>query len=226
MAKRGLSPWQLTVLDSIACNGEQNIQEIQLREEMNYATANRSVKMLERLSFVWMSHWNEARGPKGAQKYSLTPLGVVEALLREDVRSRVDRVVEHWGEVAPRYVHHWTDFEEAGLADQLWRCLWRLYPERVVLNRIVPLDVHEAFQSYIQLKNFPAIRDGMDYELLDISVEGISVSKDERRSFMRVVSSDPEYQRVWFFWFWMEQNKFNHVRRLNTSIKKKLKRMQ
>ena len=134
--------------------------------------------------------------------------------------------VEHWGEVAPRYVHHWTDFEEAGLVDQFWKCLWRLYPDRVVINRIIPLDIHEGFRSYIKPSNFPAIRDGLDHVLLDISIEGISVSKDERRSFMRVVSSDPEYQRVWFFWFWMEQNKFNHVRRLNTSIKKMLKRMQ
>ncbi len=220
MVKRGLSKWQLTVLDSLMLKGEQNIQAIQLSEGMNYATTNRSVKILERLSFVWMSNRNEARGPKGAQTYSVTPLGVVEALLRGDVQSQIIRVVENWGDVAPRYVHHWTDFNEAGVGDQLWRCLWRLYPDRVVLNRIVPLHVHEALQSYIQPNNFPVITDGLDYVLLDISFRDYGISIDGRTSFIKVVSSDPEYLKVWFHWFLMEENKFKHIQELNEGIKK------
>ena len=220
VVKRGLSKWQLTVLDSLMLRGEQNIQEIQLSEGMNYATTNRSVKILERLSFVWMSNRNEARGPKGAQTYSVTPLGVVEALLRGGVRNQVNCVVENWGDVAPMYVHHWTDFNEAGVADDLWRCLWRLYPERVVINRIVPLAVHEAFQSYIQPNNFPAIRIGLDHVLLDISFRDYGISFEGRTSFIKVVSSDPEYLRVWLHWFWMEENKFKHIQELNESIKK------
>ena len=220
MVKRGLSKWQLTVLDSLVLKGEQNIQEIQLSEGMNYATTNRSVKMLERLSFVWMSNRDEARGPKGAQNYSVTPLGVVEALLRGGVQSQINRVVEDWGEVAPRYVHHWTDFNEDGVVDDLWKCLWRLYPERVVLNRIVPLDVHEAFQSFIQPKNFPGIMDDLDHVLLDISIRGDGISIEGLTSFINVVSSDPEYLRVWLHWFWMEENKFKHIQKLNEGIKK------
>ena len=220
MVKRGLSTWQLTVLDSLMLNGEQNIQEIQLGKGMNYATTNRSVKMLERLSLVWMSKRNEARGPKGAQNYSVTPLGVVEAFLRGSIRSQVYRVVENWGEVAPRYVHHWTDFNETGVADDLCRCLWRLYPERVVLNRIVPLHVHEALQSYIQPNNFPIIRDSLDHLLLDISIRDYGISIDGLTSLSKVVSSDPEYIRVWSHWFWMEENKFKHIQKLNENIKK------
>ena len=220
LVKRGLSKWQLTVLDSLMLKGEQNIQEIQLNEGMNYATTNRSVKMLERLSFVWMSKRNEARGPKGAQNYSVTPLGVVEALLHGGVRSQINRVVKNWGDVAPRYVHHWTDFNEAGVEDQLWRCLWRLYPERVVFNRILPLDVHETLRSYIQLKNFPAIRDGLDEVLLDILISDYGISIEGLTSFINVVSSDPEYQRVWLHWFWMEENKFKQIQKLNEVFKK------
>jgi hypothetical protein len=210
----------LTVLDSLLLNGEQNIQEIQLNEGMNYATTNRSVKMLEKLSFVWMSNRDEARGPKSAQNYCVTPLGVVEAFLRGSVQSQINRVVENWGDVTPRYVHHWKDFIAAGLAHDLWRCLWRLYPERVVLNRIVPLDVHEALQSYIQPNNFPAIRDGMDHVLIEISIRDYGISIEGRTSFRKVVSSDPEYLRVWFLWFLMEENKFNHIQELNEDIKK------
>ena len=97
---------------------------------------------------------------------------------------------------------------------------------RIVINRIVPLDVHEFLRSYIQQKNFPAIRDGLDHVLLDMVIVDNGFSKDERLSFIRVVSSDPEYQRVWFFWFWMEENKFKHMRKLNTGIKNRLQRMQ
>lgn len=220
MVKRGLSTWQLTVLDSLALNGEQNIQEIQVREGMNYATTNRSVKMLERLSFVWMSERDEDRGPKGAQNYSLTPLGVVEVLLHGSVRDQINLVVKNWGDVAPMYVHHWTDFNKAGVGDQLWKCLWRLYPDRVVINRIVPLDVHEVLQSYIQPKNFPALRDSLDHVLLDISIRDYGISIEGLTSFINVVSSNPEYLRVWLHWFWMEQNKFKHIQKLNEGIKK------
>jgi hypothetical protein len=222
VVKRGLSKWQLTVLDSLMLNGKQNIQEIQLSEGMNYATTNRSVKILERLSFVWMSNRNKARGPKGAQTYSVTPLGVVEALLRGEVQSQIIRVVENWGEVAPRFVHHWTDFVDAGLGGKLWRCLWWLYPERVVINRIVPLHVHEAFQKYIKPNNFPSIKDGLDEVLLDISFTDYGISIDGRSPFIKVVSSDPEYLRVWFHWFSMEENKFKHIQELNEIIKSAL----
>ena len=128
--------------------------------------------------------------------------------------------VEHWGEVAPRYVHHWTDFEEAGLVDQFWKCLWRLYPDRVVINRIIPIDIHEALQSYIQPKNFPAIRDGLDHVLLDISIGDYGISIEGRTSYIKMVSSDPAYLRVWLHWFWMEENKFKHIQELNEGIKK------
>ena len=95
-----------------------------------------------------MSKRNEARGPKGAQTYSLTPLGVVEVFLRGDIRSQVDRVVEHWGDVAPRYVHHWIEFEEAGLVNQFWKCLWRLYPARAHVYAEVCGSSSVLFRSF------------------------------------------------------------------------------
>lgn len=218
MGKRGLSPIQLRVLGSLAINGKQNIQEVQIREGLNYATTNRSVKMLDRLSFIWMSHKEVSRGPKGAMQYSLTPLGVVEAHLRSGIDSNFGSVLEHWGEVSPRYIHHWQTFTEVGLTDVLLKSLGRLFPDRVIINRIVSLEDHEYFRSFIQPKNFTAIRDGLDYNLLDMTINNIGLSREEASSFIQVVKSDPKYQEVWDRWFTRQQNQFNQIRKINTRI--------
>jgi hypothetical protein len=217
MMKQRLSPKQLVVLDSLAINGAQNIQEIQLREGMNYATTHRSVKVLDRFSFIWMSEHDETRGPKGAQKYSLTPLGVVEALLRGSVENQIDQVVKNWGEISPRYIHHWTDFTYTGLANQLQRYLKWMYPERVILNKILPLEEHEILRPYIQQPNFEAIRDGMDRDLLTAYFK--DPSPPETDPFIRIISSDSEYLRVWSFWFLIETNKYNSLQKLNEKIR-------
>ena len=214
--KQRLSSAQLIVLDSLALFGEQNIQEIQIREGMNYATTHRSVKVLDRFSFIWMSNHDEARGPKGAQMYSLTPLGVVEALLRGSIESKIDQVVKNWGEISPRYIHHWTDFTYTGLADKLQRYLKWMYPERVILNKILPLEEHEILRPYIQQPNFEAIRDGMDRDLLTAYFK--DPAPFETDPFLGIISSDSEYLRVWSFWFWVENNKFNTLRKLNAKI--------
>ena len=99
-----LTKYQKKVLRSLTLNGKQNIQAIQFKENLNYATTHRSIMALEEMDLIWMSHRDTARGPKGAKEYSLTPYGVVESALRCVSEDEIDLVKLKWNEIAPRYV--------------------------------------------------------------------------------------------------------------------------
>ena len=162
-----LTKLQRVVLCSLALNGKQNIQAIQQREGLNYATTHRSIKVLEDSNLTWISHRDTTRGPKGAKEYSLTPYGVVESVLRCISEDDIDTMIQNWNEITPRYIQYWREIREDDLQDYINQTVMEIYPELVAPYRSTETDSKEFEQYTYSERSKTIIRNILDMILVN-----------------------------------------------------------
>lgn len=198
----GLTDLQIQALKCLGLNGPLHIQRIQELAGMNYATAHRSVKHLEKRNLVWLSDV-DPRGPKGARTYSLTPYGVLELYLRGDLET--GRVTQNWPQATPRLVmnHDKIDFHE-----ELKSMLSIKYP-----------GVVEPLNATRQLKwreNYVIIHRNI---LETIILEEIIHSSEVRlERLIEVIREDKQYLKTWERWFSTKTFIYNYLKSIDRKI--------
>ena len=206
-----LTKLQRVVLRSLALNGKQNIQEIQLREMLNYATTHRSTQILEELGLIYMSNRDTTRGLKGAKEYSLTPYGVVESVLRCISEEEIDKVKRNWTTLTPKYIRLWQELHDAGLKDYIIETIFSRYPEIVL--------PHYYSENQEQLYDKPTYSDEekLDHrDVLDIYlINDIFTSREPDYhkvvDFVSFIKKDSEYQDILDRWWFTYQLQFNSL---------------
>ena len=202
-----LTKYQKKVLRSLTLNGKQNIQAIQFKENLNYATTHRSIKALEKMDLIWMSHRDTARGPKGAKEYSLTPYGVVESALRCVSEDEIDLVKLKWNEIAPRYIQYWRELCDAGLKDHVFKTLKDIYPERVVIY-----GSSEADEKIIHTENSDNMyRNILDTIMVDKMFNSRVQNLDKIAEFVDFVKNHTDYKFIIDKWLSIEKFKFQYL---------------
>jgi len=224
--KNSLSKLQKVVLRSLTLNGKQNIQAIQLKEKLNYATTHRSVKALEDLNLIWMSKRDETRGPKGAMEYSLTPYGIVESILRGDYEDQVDQVLTNWENISPKYIQHWNKFKNKEILKNIKQTLFKIYP-----GIVKPYRDPKSQEDFTRMEFSHRIniiqRNVLDtilireifnlYELKQIEIYD---------RFIEIVSEDPYYTTTWKRWYALQKMKNKHMEKLANLLEKTAPRTQ
>jgi len=206
-----LTKLQRVVLRSLALNGKQNIQGIQLREMLNYATAHRSIQLLEELGLIWMSHRDTTRGPKGAKEYSLTPYGVVEAALRCISEEEIGRVKSNWTTITPKYIQFWQELHDAGLKDYIIETIYGRYPE-IVLPHYYSENQDQLYDktTYSDEEKINN-RDYLDTFLINDIFTSKEPDYNKCVDFVSFIKEDPEYQDILGRWWYTYQLQFNNL---------------
>jgi len=206
-----ITKYQKKVLRSLALNGKQNIQAIQLKENLNYATTHRSIKALEKLDLIWMSNRDIARGPKGAKEYSLTPYGVVESGLRCVSEDEIDLLNQNWNVIAPRYIQFWRGLCDVGLKDYIYKTLQDIYPERVAPYRSTEAD-GKAIKIIIHSeKSNTVYRNILDMIMVDEICNSSRQNLDKITDFVDFVKKHPDYKKIIDKWLSVKKFKFQYL---------------
>jgi hypothetical protein len=199
---------QMTILRSLALKGPGNIQQIQLREAMNYPSTHRNIKYLEGRGLVWKSAVGD-RGPKSPQTYSLTPFGVLYSMIFCNLWAETERIVSIWSEVTPLFIKYWRRFDEAGLGDEFNAAAVKVYNDMILFQG--------RFIHFQGKENLLTIhKNSLDqYFLSMLSLRGIAAKSDD---LAKIVKSDAEYLAVWRKWYGVEKLKMDFLEALDREI--------
>lgn len=209
-----LTKLQKVVLRSLALSGKQNIQAIQLREGLNYATTHRSIQNLEKLGLIWMSNRDTTRGPKGAKEFSLTPYGVVESVLRCISEEEIDQMKRNWNMITPKYIQYWKELHDAGLKVLILQKIQDRYP-----SIVLPHDYSENNDQLGEKSTYSDQEKINHRDYLDLFlIHDIFTSKEQdynkNRDFVNFIKKDPNYQDIMERWFYSYQLQFNTLKLL------------
>ncbi len=180
---------QRIVLTSLAVKGPDNIQQIQLREGLNYPTTHRAIKTFEKHGLVWLA--SKEQGKKSPQVCNLTPLGVVASILFCGLKPRIDEVLFHWNKVTPRFIANWLNYEENGLQEEMHDLSYQVYVNTAKYYSGVKFEKGQ--------ENLLTIRKNS----LDLSFLFTLVNQDLMilRGGYNVIVEDPYYHEAWKHWF-------------------------
>ena len=206
-----LTKLQKVVLRSLALSGKQNIQAIQQREGLNYATTHRSIKILEGSNLIWMSNRDTTRGPKGAKEYSLTPYGVVESALRCISEEEINLMIQSWNEVTPRYIQYWREIREDGLKNYIIKIIIEIYPEVVAPHRSAESHSKEAEPYTYSERSKTIVRNILDMILVNKIFASTEGDLDKMTDFVRLIKRHPDYEEVLNRWFSLHTFKFQFL---------------
>ena len=199
---------QMTILRSLALKGPGNIQEIQLREGMNYPSTHRNVKFLRGRGLVWKSAVGD-RGPKSPQTYSLTPFGVLYSMIFCNLWAETEHIVSIWSEVTPLFIKYWRRFDEAGLGDEFNAAAVNVYNDMMLFQR--------RFIDFRGKENLLTVyRNSLDQYFLSVLCDGHTSAK--LSDMAEIIRADSDYMAVWRKWYGVEKLKMDFLETLNREI--------
>ena len=199
---------QTLVLRSLALKGPGNIQEIQLREGMNYPSTHRAIKTLRSRGLVWMSGVGD-RGPKSPQTYSLTPFGVLYSIIFCNLSGETERITGLWGDVTPLFIKYWGRFEESGLGDEVIETAVKVYNDMVLFQGV--------FSNFSGKENLLTIyRNSLDQYFLSVLCDGHTSAK--LSDMAEIIRADSDYMAVWRKWYSIQKLKMDFLETLDKEI--------
>lgn len=199
---------QVKILRSLSLKGPGNIQQIQLREGMNYPTAHRNVKYLEGRGLIWMSGIGD-RGPKSPKIYSLTPFGLLYSVIMCGLITQTKRVTGLWGEATPLFIKYRGRFEELGLWGEYVRAAIKVYDDLVPMQSMINLFPERG--NLITM-----YRNTLDQHFLSVICGDHTAAK--LSEMVEIIRDDPEYLDIWRRFYGVERLKADFLETLNGKI--------
>ena len=205
MREPRLTREQRKVLCSIALNGSGNIRQVQQRTDSKYPSTHRSIKKLDALGLIWLSK-KEDIGPKSAQTYSITSLGILASIIYCSTTRNVPSILEHWSEITPRFILFWKEYLPYFTEDELIQIATRTFSNFQILSIKHPSKETNA-RSLIISKN------SIDINILDNFYR--TISSVRMSDVVQIIKSHEGYQSVLDHWIGVLHFKLDYLESLN-----------
>jgi hypothetical protein len=196
---------QRKVLRSISVEGAGNIREIQRRTESKYPSTHRSVKKLNELGLIWLSKIEDI-GPKSAQTYSITALGILASIIYCETSQNIPAIIDHWSEITPRFINCWNRYSQYFVETELIHIIHRTYSDIQSLTLRHP-NIETNSRALIISKN------SIDTNILDNFYR--TFSSIRMGDVIKIIKSYPGYQSVLDHWIGILHFKLDYLNSLN-----------
>jgi len=200
-----LTKEQRKVLRSITINGPGNIRQIQQRTDSKYPSTHRSIKKLDELGLIWLSK-KEDIGPKSAQTYSITSLGILASIIYSNTSQNIPSILDHWSEITPRVIQFWKEYMRYFTEAELFQIATRTLSNIQILSIKHPSKETNARSLIIS-------RNSIDMNILDNFYRIFSSTR--MSDVVQIIKSHEDYQSVLDHWIGVLHFKLDYLKSLN-----------